>query len=450
MDNKNKMIPGVFELDNLGIGYFQYAFVPEERFIRMNKSFLKILGYRLQSQLKNLTLEDLFVSQDEKQRFISALKKKKRVNFSQAVFRGKNGKDIWVAISAYSKSRNGKQKFIQGIIEDITTQKKIEKEALIERDFLEGLLDNIPDAIYFKDCKNRIIKVNKFYLQGVKLKPEEVIGKTDFDFFPKEQAQEMFDDDTRVLKTGKPIIGKIERTLLPNGTWNQVITTKIPMYDRQGKIIGTMGITRDMTAYANLENERFAMLMSALTVLGKALEMRDPYTFTHTQNVAVIVEKIGRALGWDANRLLGIRLAAEIHDLGKISIPLDILNKPGKLSELEYQLIQEHVEKCYSLIKDIKCPFSLSEIVYQHHERLDGSGYPQGIKGDDITLEARILAIGDVLESMTSHRPYRAALGLDNALDELEKGSGVKYDRDLVHLVKEMVESNGGKAFWLN
>jgi len=221
------------------------------------------------------------------------------------------------------------------------------------------------------------------------------------------------------------------------------------MYDKTGKSIGTMGITRDMTTYANLERERITMLINALTILGKALELRDPYTFSHTRHVASIAESIVKVLGWDENRLLGMRLAGELHDLGKISIPLDILNKPGKLSRLEYCLIQEHVVNCYNLIKDIEFPFPLAEIVYQHHERLDGSGYPRKLKGDKIIQEARILAVSDVLEAMTHYRPYREALGIDKAQEELEEGMGLKYDSKVVEVVFKLIKENGRKVFWV-
>jgi HD-GYP domain-containing protein (c-di-GMP phosphodiesterase class II) len=190
------------------------------------------------------------------------------------------------------------------------------------------------------------------------------------------------------------------------------------------------------------------MIMNSFVVLGKALEMRDPYTFSHTRNVALIAVQIAKALGWDEDRILSIRLASEIHDLGKISIPLDILNKPGKLGELEYQLIKRHVENCCNLIKDIDFPFSLSEIVYQHHERLDGSGYPRGLKSGQINEEARLLAICDVLESMTGHRPYRAALGIDKALEELKSGRGIKYDAKITDIAIDIIKKNKGKVFW--
>ncbi|MCK5493487.1 MAG: HD domain-containing protein, partial [Candidatus Omnitrophica bacterium] len=306
-----------------------------------------------------------------------------------------------------------------------------------------------PDAVYFKDRKNRIIKVNKFYTKGTGMTEKDVIGKTDFDFFPYEQARIMAEDDNYVLRTGKPIVGKIEKTFLPTGIWNQVITTKLPMYDKFGNIIGTMGTTRDMSNYANFKEQRVNMMINALEVLGKAMEKRDPYTFNHAHHVAHIAEEIAKKMGFNEDELLGIKLAAELHDLGKMSIPLDILNKPGKLSSIEYALIQEHVQNCYELIKDIDFPLPLAEITYQHHERLDGTGYPRKLKGDQILREARILAVSDVLEAMTHRRPYRESLGITKACQELIAGKGVKYDTEVVSAAINIIKNNPQKEFWL-
>ncbi|MFA6282323.1 MAG: HD domain-containing phosphohydrolase [Candidatus Omnitrophota bacterium] len=433
--------------DSLGIGLFKFSLIPQEKFLIVNSALSHMLGYPSKTELKKEKLADLFSDLNNRDDFFQKIRRSGKVNFFETLFKTKVGSDLWVAITCSLVSK-GRGEYIEGIIENIAAHKEMEGILALERDFLQGLLDNLPDAMYFKDSNNKIIKVNKFYAKGVGLNPDEIVGKTDFDFFPAEQAKNMQKDDNYVLSTGKPIVGKIERTLLPDGTWNQVITTKIPMHDRFGKVIGTMGITRDMTAYANLEKERLSMVISTLTILGKALQMRDPYTFTHTRHVANIAEIIGRELNWDENRLLGIRLAGELHDLGKISIPLDILNKPGKLSDLEYSLIQEHSKNCYDLIKDIDFPFPLSEAIYQHHERLDGSGYPRKLKGNDILFEARILAVSDVLESMTQHRPYREALGIANACEELERGSGTRYDSQIVDIALGLAQKSGQKIFW--
>ncbi len=319
-----------------------------------------------------------------------------------------------------------------------------------QKDFLQAFFDNVPDMIYFKDLQDRFVLVNKAHAAALNLTPEEVVGKTDMDFFPKELGEKYCADDNAVLKSGKPIIGKIEKAPRSgNGGITYVSTTKLPHYDKDGKLIGIMGITRNLTDYANLEEERLGMAINALTVLGKTLELRDPYTFSHTRHVASIAGKIGEVLGWADNRLLGMKLAGELHDLGKINIPLEILNKSGKLSEIEYRLVQGHVMTCYELIKDIKFSFPLTEVVLQHHERLDGSGYPRGLKGDEIMPEARILAISDVLESMVSRRPYREALGINKACEELRGGCNSKYDSELVGVALNLIEENNGEAFWM-
>ncbi len=435
--------------NNLGIGLFKYTLKPRQRFLITNSTLAKILEYPSKNELNNVRLKDLFFEKEDASKFFKILEKEGKVKFFETKFKTTRGWNRWVAITASRVTTEDKKVYIEGIIEDITNHKDMEKDLELERDFLQGLLDNIPDAIYFKDGANRIIKVNKFYEQGVGLKPEEIVGKTDFDFFPYEQAKRMTEDDQYVL-SGKPIIGKVEKNLLPNGTWNKAITTKIPMHDRAGKIIGTMGITRDITEYSNLEQSRVDMMVNAMAVLGKAVEMRDPYTFGHARRVAIIAEKIAQELGWDENRTLSMRLAAELHDLGKIGIPLDILNKPGKLSDLEYKLVQEHVVKCYDLIKTIEFPFPIADIVYQHHERIDGNGYPNRLKGKEIKLEAKILAVSDVLEAMTHYRPYREALGLERAVAELKDGSGTRYDSNVVDIVIKLINSNGKTPFWLH
>lgn len=447
---KNAFYLNFSTADHLGIGLFKYSLYPQEKFIIMNSTLPQMLGYASRTEFRKNRLGDLFLNHTDKEEFFQILRREGKVRFFESVFKDKDGNPLWVAITASKIAVKDDNEYLEGIVENISSHKAVEANLEIEKDFMQGLLDNIPDAVYFKDRNNRIVKVNKYYAQGVGLKPEEIIGKTDFDFFPQEQAKRMFEDDNKIIETGRPIIGKIERTLLPDGMWNQVITTKIPMYEKSGKIIGTMGMTRDMTAYANMERERLNMLVNALRVVGKTLELRDSYTFGHMRRVAHIAEKIASRLGWDENRLLGLKLSAELHDLGKMSIPLDILNKPGKLSELEYLFIQEHVAKCYDIVKDIQFPFPFAETIYQHHERLDGSGYPRKLKGDQIILEARILAVSDILEAMTHHRPYRQAMGIEAAKEELRCGCGVKYDPAVVGIAFDLISSNEGREFWTN
>jgi len=438
--------------DKLGIGLFQYQISPGEKFITLNSSLAKILAYRSAKEIHKLQFKSLFKNPNDARDFFRILKKEKTVKFYETQFKRKDNKDVWVGITAsiIEDPFNKKIQYIEGILENITKHKELEERFAFEKDLFQNLLDNIPDSVYFKDNKNKLVRVNNFFAKGMNLKPEEVVGKTDFDFFIKEQARKMFEDDTYVLKTGNPIIGKIERTLLPNGTYNCTTTTKIPIHNKKGHIIGTMGITRDITAYDNIEKNRLKIVMDSLKVLDRVLEIKDPYTFGHTRRVSIIAEKIAQKIGWDENRILELRMSAELHDIGKILIPLEILNKPGKLSDLELKMIQEHVKKCYDMLNGHSFSFTLPEAIYQHHERLDGGGYPRGLSGDKIIPEARILAIADVLEAMTFHRPYRAALGLKKALKELKKNAGSKYDHDIVNATLRLLNENKHKPFWLN
>ena len=172
--------------------------------------------------------------------------------------------------------------------------------------------------------------------------------------------------------------------------------------------------------------------MSTVKVATIISEMRDPYTAGHERRVAEIAVAIGAELGFDARRQEGLRVAGHLHDVGKITIPAEILSKPGKLSAIEFQLIQGHAQASYAVLKGVEWPWPVAEVALQHHERMDGSGYPQGLKGDAILLEARIMAVADVVEAMSSHRPYRPALGIDKALAEVEHGRGTVYDADAV------------------
>jgi PAS domain S-box-containing protein/putative nucleotidyltransferase with HDIG domain len=157
-------------------------------------------------------------------------------------------------------------------------------------------------------------------------------------------------------------------------------------------------------------------------------EIRDPYTAGHERRVAVIAVAIGSEMGLDELRLVGLKVGGYLHDVGKTAIPVEILSKPGKISPIEYELIKTHPRAGYEVLKEVDFPWPVAEIALQHHERMDGSGYPQGLKGESIILEARIMAVADVLEAMASHRPYRPGLGIDKALEEIEQGRGSSYD----------------------
>ena len=174
------------------------------------------------------------------------------------------------------------------------------------------------------------------------------------------------------------------------------------------------------------------LLLETIGAMALTIEKRDPYTAGHQIRVAQLATAIARELGYDEHRIEGLRLAAMVHDIGKIYVPAEILNRPGRLTLPEFEVIKTHVEVGYDILKTIDFPWPVADIVRQHHERLDGSGYPQGLRHDSILPEARILAVADVVESIHSHRPYRPALGMDVALKELADHRGTRYDAAVV------------------
>jgi putative two-component system response regulator len=193
----------------------------------------------------------------------------------------------------------------------------------------------------------------------------------------------------------------------------------------------------------NIIDERTLELQKTLEKLRKSMdgiikamsstvEMRDPYTAGHQQRVADLAQSISVEMGLPVEKVDGVRMAGLIHDLGKIAVPAEILSKPGRLNDIEFNLIKLHPQAGYDILKDIEFPWPISKIALQHHERMNGSGYPHGVSGEEILLESRIMAVADVVEAMASHRPYRAALGLEAALKEILKNKGILYDPTVV------------------
>jgi HD-GYP domain-containing protein (c-di-GMP phosphodiesterase class II) len=189
----------------------------------------------------------------------------------------------------------------------------------------------------------------------------------------------------------------------------------------------------------NLDKFQRAMegIVQAISV---AVEIRDPYTAGHQQRVADLVYAVAHEMKLSDDDIYGLRMASVIHDLGKITVPAGILAKPGNLSALEYELIKNHVQAGYDILKKIEFPWPLADIILQHHERLNGSGYPQGLKDGEIMLQARIIAVADVFETIASHRPYRPSLGLQRAIDEIRENSGILYDEQVVAIFLRMIE----------
>lgn len=195
-----------------------------------------------------------------------------------------------------------------------------------------------------------------------------------------------------------------------------------------------------------LEESR-EMLMKALKgtigTVAMIVEARDPFTAGHQQRVARLAEAIAREMALDDKQIEGVRMGASIHDIGKVQVPAEILSKPSALSEVEYSLVQDHARVGYNILKDVAFPWPVADIAYQHHERMDGSGYPQGIRGEEICLEARVVAVADVVEAMLSHRPYRPAAKVEQALLEISSRRGRHFDPRAVDACLNLFRSKG-------
>jgi PAS domain S-box-containing protein len=197
--------------------------------------------------------------------------------------------------------------------------------------------------------------------------------------------------------------------------------TFVPQLDEAGRVSGGVQVLTDVTELKRVTE-------GVIAALTRSIEARDPYTAGHQHRVSELAVAIGRHLGLEGERLRGLEVAGLLHDLGKITIPAEILSKPGRLTETEFALIKGHPEASFEVLAAIDFHWPVAKIARQHHERLDGSGYPRGLKDEEILLEAKILAVADVVEAMISHRPYRAALSLETALAEIEGGAGSRYD----------------------
>lgn len=194
-----------------------------------------------------------------------------------------------------------------------------------------------------------------------------------------------------------------------------------------------------------INQELHDALMNTVQVAMILSEMRDPYTTGHERRVAEIAVAISAELCFDRNQQEGIRVAGYLHDVGKIKLPAEILSKPGKLTENEYNLIKDHAQSGYDVLSRVDFPWPIADVALQHHERIDGSGYPKNLKRESIIIEARIIAVADVVEAMSSHRPYRPGLGIEKALAEIERGRALIYDENVVDACLKLFRENGLK-----
>jgi PAS domain S-box-containing protein len=330
-----------------------------------------------------------------------------------------------------------------GAILDIT-ELKLSEEALRDSEGrLRTLVQSIPDLIWLKDKDGVYLTCNTMFERFFGAREADIVGKTDYDFVDRELAETFREHDRKAMAAGQPSSQEEWITFADDGHRAFVDTIKTPMYDAQGILIGVLGIGRDITERKRAVERIKKMLEATVQAIAVTVETRDPYTAGHQRRVAELACAIAAEMNLSVDMIDEIRIVASIHDLGKISVPAEILSKPTGLTDIEFMLIKIHAQSGYNILKDIDFPSPVARIVLEHHERMDGSGYPNGLTGDHILMESRILSVADVVESMASHRPYRPALGIHAALEEIEKNKGILYDNTVVDACLRLFREKG-------
>jgi HD-GYP domain-containing protein (c-di-GMP phosphodiesterase class II) len=354
----------------------------------------------------------------------------------------------------------------------IALQRKQAEEALHKSEtryknlysMMRLMCDNLPDLIWTKDMEGKFLFVNKACSEILldARDTDEPIGKTDIYFADRMMkshpeihnyisfGKKCVESDLTVIKTKKPM--RFDESGNMKGKFLSFDVYKAPFNDENGNIIGTVGSAKIVTKEKQMEKEllesyqRLKKTMDAtIDTMSNIIEAKDPYTSGHQHRVCQLAVPLAQELGLSEDKIEGIRIASLIHDIGKIGLPTEILSKPTRLTDIEFGLIKGHSQTGYNILKSIDFPWPIAEIVLQHHERLDGSGYPRGLKGDGILLEAKIICVADVVEAMSSHRPYRAALGIDVALEEIFKNRGILYDPEIVDVCIKLFKEKSFK-----
>ncbi|MCX5997861.1 MAG: PAS domain S-box protein [Chloroflexi bacterium] len=321
--------------------------------------------------------------------------------------------------------------------EDITEREQAVKALQASEEKYRSLVEEADAGIASIDLDGKLMLVNNSVCRWVGATRPDLLGRPFADFLHPEDLPGMTALFLNALG-GDSTDHAIEFRIISRDRQIMWLHTNPTTIIMDGKIVGFNAIMHDITDRKSAEEKLLQSyeslkktLNDSIDTMVKIVELRDPYTAGHQQKVADLAVAIAREMKFEGTQIEQLRMAAIIHDIGKIYVPSDILSKPGKLSDMEFNLIKTHAQNGYDIIKGMDFPGAVAETVLQHHERLDGSGYPNGLKAEDTLMKAKILAVADVVEALASHRPYRPALGVDKALEEISKNMGRLYDPDV-------------------
>jgi len=418
-------------------GIYEVDFI-QRKFLTVNDVMCEYTGYTKEEFL-SMSPFDL-LTEDGKILFMERMSKilsgEKIPEMAEFQINGKGGRKFWVILNAKVVYENGFPKGATVVVHDVTERKNADEALRRSEEKHRLLVNNANDGIFIaKD--GRIIFPNPKTLEMLGYSSDQ-IGEV---FYP----DLVHPDDKRILEEAGKRMARGETTSetfslrVMNSERKElwVAVSSVPIIWESGP--ATLNFVRDISLQKRAENELNETINKLRKITGatiqamaQTIEVRDPYTAGHQRRVADLARAIAAAMGLNNDQVDGIRMAGAIHDIGKISVPAEILSKPGILSPIEFSLIKTHSQVGYEILKDIDFPWDIAGMVLQHHERMDGSGYPNGLAGDRIMLEARIIAVADVVEAMASHRPYRPAVGMDKALEEISTKRGLIYDSKVV------------------
>lgn len=415
-------LPGIF---------YVYSY-PEMQLVFWNKMHETLLGYT-SKEMSGRLLTDWY-GLENKQAVLDALEivMEKGQNSIEAPLLAKDGNIVNMFLTGIRFEVEG-HLYLIGTGTDISLRKQIEQHLIESESKYRDLIEWSPTSIFIhSDLK--IVYANPAMCKDFGATSQEDLLDLPLLQIVHPDFHQIVLSRVESILNGKLGIepAELQHLKLDGTTINTEIQGKLITY--QGKpavYVAIRDITDCKKAKYGLEETLTKLrrsLKGTISVISKMVDLRDPYTSSHQKNVAVLARKIGKRMNLSSERIEELRMAALIHDIGKVDVPTEILCKPTKLKPAEFELIKGHAQAGYDVLVDSELSETLKQTILQHHERLDGSGYPQGLKGDEIILEAQILAVADVVDAMISHRPYRASLGVDAAIIELMKNKGTLYN----------------------
>jgi len=330
---------------------------------------------------------------------------------------------------------------------DITERKQTEQALIASAEHYCSLFANSLEAVFSADTEDNTSTSNEALekLCGYCLK--ELTEMKPTNILPPQSREYISEHVEKIMSADEPISSIVHEIFKTDG--KKILTEQyLNFIKRKGTVAGFQGSYRDIAERNKMAEQLKSSFINLAETVSRVIESCDPYTAGHQQRVAELARLVGENIGLAEDMVERLYLNGLLHDIGKISIPTSILTKPGELAEEEWALIRAHTKRGYHILKDANFPWPVADVALQHHERVDGSGYPNGITGDKLSLEVSILAVCDVVEAMSSHRPYRPARTTTDVLKELKDGRGTKYDVSIVDVMLPMIESGEFKSMW--